>query len=296
VRPNFTRAQVADLDTFESHIQQLISKIPRDGSTVDLQTLFFQLTLDSATEFLFGESVNSLSSTEGSEQHRFGAAFDLAQSRLGNRSRMGKLVHLYRDSEFVQACQIVHDFVDKIIYRALDIVQPHDAEKSISGKGDADRYVFLTEIVKATRDPLQLRDELLNILLAGRDTTASLLSNTFHVLARRPDIWKKLKTEVDELGGEKPNYETLRNMKYLKYVLNECKISSLSRTDITELSSTPPLPRRPWQRSLCETCYNNSSRRRPRRPITRIHPQGRHCSLQRLHDAPTQRHLWPRRR
>ena len=226
VRPNFSRAQVADLDTFESHIQQLISKIPRDGSTVDLQTLFFQLTLDSATEFLFGESVNSLSSTEGSEQQRFGAAFDLAQSRLGNRSRMGKLVHLYRDSEFDKACRIVHDFVDKIVSKALEKVQPLDAEKSIDGKGDADRYVFLTEMVKATRDPKRLRDELLNILLAGRDTTASLLSNTFHVLARRPDIWNKLKAEVDSLKGEKPDYETLRNMKYLKYLLNECKLPS----------------------------------------------------------------------
>jgi hypothetical protein len=89
VRPNFTRAQVADLNTFETHIKHLIAKIPRDGSTVDLQRLFFQLTLDSATEFLFGESLNSLDSQEGSEQDIFGKSFDLAQSKLGTRSRVG---------------------------------------------------------------------------------------------------------------------------------------------------------------------------------------------------------------
>ncbi|KAF8864708.1 putative cytochrome P450 alkane hydroxylase [Acephala macrosclerotiorum] len=221
VRPNFTKAQVADLDTFESHIQRLISKLPRDGSTVDLQPLFFQLTLDSATEFLFGESVNSLTSQEGSEQEIFGRCFDLAQSRLGNRSRLGKLVHLFRDKEFDQACKTVHSFVDNIILKALERSQPKDAEKSIDGTGEKERYVFLTEMLKSTRDPKQLRDELLNILLAGRDTTASLLSNTFHVLARRPDIWAKLLAEVDELRGEKPDYETLRNMKYLKYLMNE---------------------------------------------------------------------------
>ena len=60
VRPNFTRNQVADLDTFETHIQHLIDAIPCDGSTVDLQTLFFSLTMDSATEFLFGRSTNCL--------------------------------------------------------------------------------------------------------------------------------------------------------------------------------------------------------------------------------------------
>ena len=60
IRPNFTRSQVADLDTFETHIRHLIAAIPRDGSTFDLQPLFFSLTMDSATEFLFGRSTNCL--------------------------------------------------------------------------------------------------------------------------------------------------------------------------------------------------------------------------------------------
>jgi hypothetical protein len=47
LRPNFVRNQIADLRTFEDHISRMISKIPRDGSTVDLQTLFFMLTIDS---------------------------------------------------------------------------------------------------------------------------------------------------------------------------------------------------------------------------------------------------------
>ena len=39
----------------------MIQLIPRDGSTVDLQPLFARLALDSSTEFLFGDSVLSLS-------------------------------------------------------------------------------------------------------------------------------------------------------------------------------------------------------------------------------------------
>jgi cytochrome P450 len=183
------------------------------------------LTLDSATEFLFGESVDSLTSPEGSEQEIFGRSFDYAQGRLGNRTRLGKLVHLFRDKEFDAACKTVHRFVDNIVLRALERSQPKDAEKSIDGKGEKQRYVFLNELIDSTRDPKQLRDELLNILLAGRDTTASLLSHTFHQLARRPDIWNKLIAEVDELQGQRPDYETLRNMKYLKMIMNECKSS-----------------------------------------------------------------------
>jgi hypothetical protein len=47
LRPNFVRNQVADIRTFEDHISRMISKIPRNGSTVDLQKLFFMLTIDS---------------------------------------------------------------------------------------------------------------------------------------------------------------------------------------------------------------------------------------------------------
>lgn len=230
IRPNFTKAQVSDLEALETHVQTVISKIPKDGATVDLQALFFQLTLDSATEFLFGESVHSLHSNPGSEQEKFGKAFDLAQSRLGNRMRLGRFATIIPDKDFDDACATVHKFVDAIVARALEKLKPQDIEKSIDSCGKLERYTFLTELVKSTQDPKQLRDELLNILLAGRDTTASLLSNTFHVLARRPDIWKQLKAEVDTLEGGKPTYETLRSMKYLKYVLNECEYPELRAT------------------------------------------------------------------
>ncbi|TGO52447.1 hypothetical protein BCON_0141g00190 [Botryotinia convoluta] len=219
VRPNFNKSQVADLNIFEKHVQILFSQIPRNGATFDLQTLFFKLTLDTATDFLFGQSVHSLTSIKGSEQQNFGSSFDLGQMKVERRFSMGKLSSFMRDSEFDEACKTVHSFVDKIVHDALSKIDAKE-EKAVEGDG-AGRYVFLTEMVNATRDPKQLRDELLNILLAGRDTTASLLSNTFHVLARRPDIWEKLQAEVDELGGEKPDYETMKGMKYMKYVLNE---------------------------------------------------------------------------
>lgn len=220
VRPNFARSQVADLNTFETHIQHLIQNIPRDGSTVDLQPYFFQLTFDSATEFLFGESVEILRSPEGSEQKKFATAFDYGQSELTTRSRLGPFMFLYRNPKFDEACKTVHNFVDKFVYRALEYRRVYDDGKQ-NGVETEERYVFLNELAKATKDPVQLRDELLNILLAGRDTTASLLSNTFHALSRRPNVWRKLRAEVDQLDGKAPDYETLRNMKYLKYVMNE---------------------------------------------------------------------------
>ena len=167
-----------------------------------------------------------LTSPEGSEQHLFGQAFDYAQGELTTRFRLGSFLWMYRNKEFDIACKRVHNFVDKFVARALEYRRATLAgEKKNEEKG---KYIFANELALATENPIQIRSELLNILLAGRDTTAGLLSNTFHVLSRRPDVWGKLKIEIDGLEGKRPDYETLRNMKYLKFVLNECELSQNS--------------------------------------------------------------------
>jgi cytochrome P450 len=47
LRPSFARSLIGDLDIFASHVSKMIARIPQDGSIVDLQELFFMLTLDS---------------------------------------------------------------------------------------------------------------------------------------------------------------------------------------------------------------------------------------------------------
>jgi cytochrome P450 len=202
---------VADLESFSSHVDRMIALIPRDGSTVDLQELFFRLTLDSATEFLFGESVNSLTAIPGSTND-FAEAFNYAQACLMQRAVLGPALFLYNNPKFDKACSVVHDYADRLVVKAL-------SERDM--KRDDTRYVFLHELVKQTADPKELRDQLLNILLAGRDTTAGLLSNMFFELARRPEIWAKLKVEVKALDGHTPTFETIRDLTYLKYCINE---------------------------------------------------------------------------
>jgi hypothetical protein len=47
LRPSFNRSLIGDLEVFEQHVSKMIARIPRDESTVDIQELFFMLTLDS---------------------------------------------------------------------------------------------------------------------------------------------------------------------------------------------------------------------------------------------------------
>jgi len=74
-----------------------------------------------------------------------------------------------------------------------------------------------------TKDSTLLRDETLNILLASRDTTASLLSTAIYALSQHPDVLEKLRSEIlDTVGSQRaPTSEDIRSMRYLRAVLNE---------------------------------------------------------------------------
>lgn len=52
----------------------------------------------------------------------------------------------------------------------------------------------------------ELRDELLTLLVAGHETTASTLAWVFHVLAREPAVLARLRNEIR--GGEREEYLT----------------------------------------------------------------------------------------
>lgn len=105
-------------------------------------------------------------------------------------------------------------FVDEAIrFRANN---PKDSEKAIG-----DRSLFLQELARATDDKDRIRDEILNILIAGRDTTASLLSHAIFEISRKPGVWRSLQEEVAQLEGNLPSYQQLRDMKYVKFCIQE---------------------------------------------------------------------------
>jgi cytochrome P450 len=167
LRPQFNYRQYEDLSVFREHVDNLLNCIyEANGQDLDLQPLFFRFTLDTTTAFLFGESVYSLKNKERAAE--FEKAFDLAQTYIAKRFRLLDFYWLIGGKEFNNACTSIYKFVDNIIaYRPSSKSQNEDG-----------RYVFLDAIAQYNLKQEALRYQLLNILIAGRDTTACLLSWT----------------------------------------------------------------------------------------------------------------------
>lgn len=217
LRPSLAKVHVANLSIYERHFQNLAALIPRDGSTIDLQDLFSKLTIDTASDFLFGESVHALDPHQSSTSKAISEAFDYTSRGLAFRLQMGAISPLFPDKKFKKSVSLIHNYVDYFVdkavaYRAGD-------EKEIEGK--AGKYVYLRELAKDTGYRKVLRDQIVSILAAGRDTTAALLSLSFWLLLRHPRVVERLREEVAGLSGMPPTYEQLKGMPYLRWVLDE---------------------------------------------------------------------------
>lgn len=176
LRPQFVREQVSNLATEEEHVQNLFRVLPTsstDGwsSEVDIQPLIFNLTLDAASQFLLGESTYSQLIPLGDPNAKngvadFANAFDIATSGLSEKYSYGPAATWLAPTGWKAAVSTCHQFIDTIVGKHLEKMK---TEKMVESK---DRYVFLEAIAQETQDPLELRSQILNILLAGRDTTA----------------------------------------------------------------------------------------------------------------------------
>lgn len=227
------REQIADLDLFEDHVKDLLDALlgatGPDGWTpmLDMQPIVERFTMDTATEFLFGESVYSQKSDNANtsklfskkEMLQFVEAFFAAEKTTAYSMFWGDLFWITQDKGFSEQCRIVHNFVDTYVQRRL---QGGASEK----KPGAGKYVVLDAIVADVTDPYDLRSQLLNILIAGSDTISGTLGFALATLGQNPHIFKKLRNIVlDDFGTlHRPKQITLaglKNCSYLQWFINE---------------------------------------------------------------------------
>ncbi|KAI4149281.1 MAG: hypothetical protein LQ340_004711 [Diploschistes diacapsis] len=231
---------VSRLDLFEPHVPNLVSLVPAGGSVFDLATLFHRLAADIATEFLFGESISSLQKPERLETGVLKALHD-AQSGCELRWLLGSLTAVVPQPVFFRNVSITHCCIRGYIDAALGFQKTNLREPTMD-----ERLVFLKHSNQVTQDPQVLQDEILTLYLAASDATAALLINLFFVLAERPEIWARLRSEVQHIDGLRPTEQQLKSLQYLNFCIRESKGPSYSMnrslhptSTRSEIASTP---------------------------------------------------------
>ncbi|KAK1073306.1 hypothetical protein LTR74_002015 [Friedmanniomyces endolithicus] len=249
-RPQFSRDNINDLEATDKACNALIAAIGpanAEGWTRDVafQPLCFNFTLDTASEFLFGESAESQAAmmalqnpqeipsnavkpaSESAGTQQFRQDFEIVGEKLISRIRLFSLYWLADGLQFRRAAARLKRFTEHYAQAAiLHAAQQTDSSKPASSDGDGSKSkkeTLLTRLATQTQDRTELRDQVLAILFAGRDTTASLLGWAFLRLALHPEILSNLRAAIlhDFSGNEPITFAKLKDCRPLRHFLNE---------------------------------------------------------------------------
>lgn len=191
------------LDTFNHHLGTLIKVLhAKRHAPLDLQDLFHKLTLDSIAFIAFGVELNTL------ERDRvdFAADFDYCTQCVNDYFtnplwRVEKYLTV-RGWRYFAALRRINKFAGQLIAQRRELIAKEGAlrsgrvdllslyldKDSFEEMGDKGLYMEPSEA--------NLRDVILNMVIAGRDTTAQALSWAFFHLCIHPEMQARAREEV----------------------------------------------------------------------------------------------------
>ncbi|KAL4994766.1 cytochrome P450 [Aspergillus recurvatus] len=174
----------ANMSTFERHVQKLLG-ILREGENQPFNAfdLCLRLSMDIATDFLLGQSVNSLS-TPADEFSAASADVQRIQSWI---TMAGPLQAFLPKAKYHEVIKPFNAFVDPFIRQTLALDKPR------SKPPRKPRHLHAR--------PKAIRDQLISALLAARDTTAATLAGVLYQLSGHPDAVQRLRAEIHERVG-----------------------------------------------------------------------------------------------
>jgi cytochrome P450 len=216
LRRQFVRIHRQDSQVFDAHVEDLIAKLSCTSGVVDLQPYFLRFTLATTTALIFGEPVISV---PGEETDSFEKSFDYASYISAIRLRLADLEWIWKPARFKEACSVIKEYAMNFVQLALKDMEDNGQ------KAASEKYAFIIDLFKEMQDPSLVRDQLVHVLIAGRDTTACLMSWAFFLLVRHPESLAKLRTEIQDVtgGSFEISRATISKMKYLRCVINESK-------------------------------------------------------------------------
>ena len=149
--------------------------------------------------------------------HSFEAVQDQAMFEMVTLGMVPMWVPLPKQLRFRKARKNLERVVNGLVADRL--------ARTDDGAGDD----VMSRLIDSTRrepDPAvgkqRMRDELVTLLLAGHETTASTLSWTFYLLDKHPHVWQRLHDEaVEVLSDRPPTYDDLHRLTYTSMAVEE---------------------------------------------------------------------------
>ncbi|KAF7914175.1 uncharacterized protein EAF01_000581 [Botrytis porri] len=261
LRPSFSKSNISGLSAYKVAVEQFLRYIPDNGcTTVDLQPLranlvgfalqmryqkeeiLIKFDLETTLKFLIGMSPNTSSEDERKTATNFIKAFNASMIGTGLSFLIGPFKLLIPKSLTTVAHKQVYDYINAFINKALEKTQKKPTIQEISHL--LMQKSLLEGLAKQTDDRIEIRQNIIQGMMAAQGTTYVLISNSLFLLSRNPDLYERLRDEVQylDLEGSSQLFDLLRDHVFFQNILRECNSS--------------PIPRIPNHEPHCSARYN----------------------------------------
>ncbi len=214
IQPAFHRQRIAALGTLmtdaTNRMLQQWNTYARERQVFDIVEEMTNLTLQIVSKSLFSVDISE-------KTNSFRQAFSQASAFLSDYLYAPfppLFIRTPRNRRFWSAIQTI----DTVAYEII-----RDRLQNQQDVGDV--LSVLLGVINEDEQKMnekQLRDEVLTLLLAGHETSATALAWTWYLLAQHPEAQERLHAELDQiLTGHIPTVEDLPRLEYTRMVLDE---------------------------------------------------------------------------
>lgn len=182
------------------------------GQPIDMAEEMRRLTLRIIGETLFSIDISTDTNT-------IGTAFTSLNQDVAYRFRTVFVPPLWVPTPRNLAFKRARAELNAVVYSIIA-----ERRRHADSRGD------LLDILLAARDEAsgtgmtdqQVRDEVMTLMLAGHETTATALTWIWYLLSQYPEVAERLRSELDRvLGGRVPEVDDLPALPYTNQVVNE---------------------------------------------------------------------------
>jgi cytochrome P450 len=182
-----------------------------DGDDVDMHREMATLTLDIVGHTLLGIDLTDRASGIGEAVEAALEHFAATLPGLGDRR--GRTATPEEVGVDTSALAALHGLVDEIIAQRK--------ENSSQDRGDVVSALSTAALEPDGLSPAEVHDNVITLMMAGHETTASALAWTMYLLGDHDEAQRRLHAELDELGGRLPTSDDLPRLAYTRAVVSE---------------------------------------------------------------------------
>ncbi len=211
LQPVFTKQHVRQFGGDMAQAAQMVADDWRDEDTVDLDAECRRLTLRALGRSVLGTNLDEHGDVVGE-------SLQVALKYIADRALQPVRLPRWMPTP-----------ARRRAYAAREELRTHAKDILDGCRVDPSREAPLVRALMAAKDPVtgdglsddEIRDELIVFMIAGHDTTATLLAYALWALGRAPHLQERVVDEVAELGDRELTPDDMSRLGYTVQVLHE---------------------------------------------------------------------------